>query len=227
MTGLVEQLERLTTVTDCTALRAGACQAAVGLVQDHRAVLAPEEQAHVARAVASRQFAYSTGRYLAKRALEGLGAVPRAIPTHASRRPIWPDGIVGSITHSRRYAIAVVCRCPDLAGVGVDLELAGRVTENIAASVMTEAERDVSQGDWPPSADTATFSAKEAVFKAVNPIVGLMVGFKEVEICWLPMERAFTATYVGGNHENAIIDRGRGKVFALDEHVGALFWIGA
>ena len=79
----------------------------------------------------------------------------------------------------------------------------------------------------PPTAYTANFSAKEAVFKAVNPIVGLMVGFREVEIHWLAEERAFTATYVGSNRENAIIDGGRGAVFVLDDHIGALFWIDA
>ena len=82
-----------------------------------------------------------------------------------------------------------------------------------------------SPAEGSPTAYTANFSAKEAVFKAVNPIVGLMVGFREVEIRWLADERAFTATYVGRNRENAIIDGGRGAVFALDGHVGALFWI--
>ena len=54
-----------------------------------------------------------------------------------------------------------------------------------------------------------------------------MVGFREVEIHWLAEERAFTATYVGSNRENAIIDGGRGAVFVLDDHIGALFWIDA
>ena len=92
---------------------------------------------------------------------------------------------------------------------------------------MTAAEREAHQGDWPPSAYTANFSAKEAVFKAVNPIVGLMVGFREVEISWLTRERAFAATYIGPNRENAVIDGGRGAVFVLDDHVGAVFWIDA
>ena len=164
-----------------------------------------------------------------------LGVEASSIPTHASRRPLWPDGVVGSITHSRRYAIAVVGVRSGLAGMGVDLEMAGRVTEDIAETVMSPNERDWCQGlslrgasgSCPPTAYTANFSAKEAVFKAVNPIVGLMVGFREVEIRWLAEDRGFTATYVGRNRENAIIDGGRGVVFVLDDHVGALFWIDA
>ena len=227
MRPLAAALEGLDGVDDDTLLSAGACQAAVGRVADHRSALSNEERQHIGHAVQSRQFAYSTGRYLAKRALAELGVPVSSILTHPSRRPVWPEGIVGSITHSRRYGIAIVCRCPGLAGVGVDLEVAGRVTGDIAASVMTDAERGAHQGDWPPSAFTANFSAKEAVFKAVNPIVGLMVGFREVEIRWFARERAFTATYIGPNRENAVIDGGRGAVFALDGHVGALFWIDA
>lgn len=225
MKPLAAALEGLERVSDDTLLSVGACRAGVGRVADHRSALSNDEREHIGHAVESRQFAYSTGRYLAKRALAELGVPVESIPTHPSRRPVWPEGIVGSITHSRRYGIAIVCRCPGLAGVGVDLELAGRVTADIAESVMTEAEREACHGDWPPSAYTANFSAKEAVFKAVNPIVGLMVGFREVEIRWLTGERAFTATYVGPNRENAVIDGGRGAVFALDDHVGALFWI--
>lgn len=235
MKGLAVALEGLDGVVDCTLLSAGACHAAVGRVQDHRSGLSADERGHIGRAVESRQFAYSTGRHLAKRALLELGVEVSSIPTHASRRPLWPDGVVGSITHSRRYAIAVVGVRSGLAGMGVDLEMAGRVTEDIAETVMSRNERDWCQGlslrgasgSCPPTAYTANFSAKEAVFKAVNPIVGLMVGFREVEIRWLAEDRDFTATYVGRNRENAIIDGGRGAVFVLDDHVGALFWIDA
>ena len=238
MKRLAEALAGLDDVPDCTLLSAGACRAAVGRLQDHRSALSADESLHIGHTVESRQFAFSTGRYLAKRALAESGVVVTSIPKHSSRRPVWPEGVVGSITHSRRYAIAVVGVGSGLAGIGVDLEVAGRVTEGIAETVMSPAERDWCRGAlWqeqgadpsrsPPTAYTANFSAKEAVFKAVNPIVGLMVGFREVEIRWLADERAFTATYVGRNRENAIIDGGRGALFALDGHVGALFWIDA
>ena len=227
MNGLAEQFGRLADVADYALLSAGDSHAAVGQVQDHLATLSPEEHRQVARAVVSRKHAYSTGRYLAKRALGELGVSVSSIPTHPSRRPVWPHGVVGSITHSRRYAIAVLCLGTAIAGVGVDLELAGRVTGKIAETTMTESERAASATDWPPSPYTANFSAKEAVFKAVNPIIGLMVGFQEVEVRWLEAEWGFRAEYVGPDRQNAVLDAGRGAVFAFDGHVGALFWIPA
>ena len=123
--------------------------------------------------------------------------------------------------------MAVVCRRSQFAGVGIDLERTNRVTKAIAPKTMTEGELAAIGAGWPPSPRTANFSAKEAVFKAVNPIIGLMVGFQEVEIRWLEAEWGFRAEYVGPNRQNAVLDAGRGAVFAFDGHVGALFWIPA
>ena len=209
---------------DCTVLSGGGCHVAVGRVQDHTHALASEERAQVAGAVASRRAEYSTGRALAKQALAQLGIDATSILTEG-RRPIWPAGVVGSITHSRRYALAVVCRRSQLAGVGIDLERTNRVTEQIAPKTMTEHELANAGASWPPFPRTANFSAKEAVFKAVNPIIGLMIGFKEVEIIWREEEAGFGARYIGPNPENAIMERGEGAIFSLEDHIGALFWM--
>ena len=121
--------------------------------------------------------------------------------------------------------MAIVCRRPQFAGVGIDLERAHRVTKRVASKTMTERELADTGAGWPPFPRTANFSAKEAVFKAVNPIVGLMIGFKEVEIAWTEAEAGFRARYIGPNPENAIMERGEGTVFTLVDHIGALFWL--
>ena len=197
---------------------------AVGRVQDHTHMLASEERRQVKGAVGSRREEYSTGRMLAKRALRELGIGASSIASEG-RRPLWPEGIVGSITHSRRCAMAVVCRRSQFAGVGIDLERTNRVTDRIAPRTMTEREREGAEASWPPFPRTANFSAKEAVFKAVNPIIGLMIGFKEVEIVWRAEEAGFGASYIGPNPENAIMERGEGAIFSLEDHIGALFWV--
>ena len=204
----------------------GGCCAAVGRVQDHAEALAAEELAQVAGAVSSRRAEYSTGRFLAKRALARLGVEGATIVSHG-RRPSWPEGVVGSITHSRSCAVAIVAERSQFAGVGVDLELTNRVSEKIAPRTMTEREREASGVAWPPFVPTANFSAKEAVFKAVNPIVGLMIGFKEVEIAWQEEKAGFAARYIGPNPANAIMERGQGAIFSLADHIGALFWLDA
>lgn len=188
--------------------------------------ISPEEREQVEGALASRRAEYSTGRFLANRALGRLGIEGEPIVA-SGRRPIWPERIVGSITHSRDYGIAVVAERSQFAGLGVDLELETRVTEKTAPRTMTERERADVGVAWPPFPLTANFSAKEAVFKAVNPIVGLMIGFKEVEIVWHEKEGGFRASYIGPNPENAVMERGRGAIFSVADHIGALFWIEA
>ncbi len=221
---LAQQITNLDAVGDCTLLSSVGCRVAVGRVQDHTLALSPREREQVEGAVASRRAEYSTGRFLAKRALGRLGIDAPSILS-AGRRPLWPAGAVGSITHSRRYALAAVCPRSDFVGVGIDLERTNRVTDRIAPKTMTERELVGAAAGWPPHSRTANFSAKEAVFKAVNPIVGLMIGFKEVEIVWRQEEAGFGARYIGPNPENAIMERGEGTVFTLADHIGALFWL--
>ncbi|MXY54170.1 MAG: 4'-phosphopantetheinyl transferase superfamily protein [Gammaproteobacteria bacterium] len=224
MQDLAQQITGLDAAGDCTLLSSAGCRVAVGRVQDHTDALSSPEREQVEGAVASRRAEYSTGRFLAKRALGRLGIDTTAIRSEG-RRPIWPEGVVGSITHSRRFAMAVVCQRSQLAGVGVDLERTNRVTERVAPKTMTERELADTGTGWPPFARTANFSAKEAVFKAVNPIVGLMIGFKEVEIVWMEAEAGFSARYIGPNPANAVMERGQGTVFTLADHIGALFWL--
>lgn len=200
------------------------CHVAVGSVQDHADALSTEERERVKGAVASRRAEYSTGRFLAKRALRELGAEGVSIASDG-RRPMWPEGIVGSITHSRTCGVVVVAERSRFAGVGVDLERTSRVSDKVAPRTMTERERADAGAAWPPFPLTANFSAKEAVFKAVNPIVGLMIGFKEVEIIWRQEEGGFRASYIGPTPKNAIMESGEGAIFSLPDHIGALFWM--
>ena len=70
-----------------------------------------------------------------------------AAPTigwNADRSPIWPEGVVGCITHTRDYCAAVVARTDGphaLRGIGVDIETPGRITDAIALKTFTEEER--------------------------------------------------------------------------------------
>ncbi|WP_369125675.1 4'-phosphopantetheinyl transferase family protein, partial [Catenulispora rubra] len=67
------------------------------------AVLMPGEEAVIARAVDKRRMEYITTRHLARTALVRLGFPPVAIGTGANREPLWPAGVVGSMTHCRGY----------------------------------------------------------------------------------------------------------------------------
>lgn len=151
--------------------------AACGRIDDYAAELLPAERAGTERMAPARLAQYSSGRRVAREALGILGFGVQAVPRR-ERAPIWPAGAVGSIAHSREFAIAVVGRETRTAGIGIDLEVAERVPSRLALRVLTAPE----QGIDLPDARTLLFSAKEAVYKAVNPLAREYLAFRDVEL---------------------------------------------
>lgn len=158
-------------------------------------LLFPEEEAAVARAVEKRRQEFRAGRQCARRALAELGAPAGALPVMPSRAPRWPEGVVGSITHCAGLAAAAVAWSRDLSGLGLDAELAEPLKAPIVRLICTDAEiRWMASESPPPGTDWAKviFSAKEAVYKCVWPVVGRWIGFLEVTIDLDPHMGRFT-----------------------------------
>lgn len=119
---------------------------------------------------------FVAGRTALHLALDDFGA---AIERTHRNAPAMPSGLTGSISHKQGSAIAIVA--PAEAGwVGIDLEHAAPSKQDIAKRILTEAERAALPSD--PRAVTLRFAIKEAIYKAVDPIVERYVGFTEVEL---------------------------------------------
>lgn len=126
---------------------------------------------------------FALGRAAADDALGRLGEPRAPIPVGASGEPVWPDGIVGSISHTPGLAIAIVGRREEFLGIGVDVELAGRnVDERTFARICTPAELEwVRAGPDPKLRALMLFCAKEATYKALSGLGGSRLGFHDVE----------------------------------------------
>ena len=132
-------------------------------------LLLPAEEALVEKAVAKRQREFALGRACARAALEKLGLGDAVIGRDTNGAPLWPDGIVGSITHTKGYAAALVAESARFAGIGVDAERVGGVTRNLWPRLFDKAELDyLAALDDAAQACAATliFSAKETSYKA-------------------------------------------------------------
>ena len=81
---------------------------------------------------------FSTGRYCAIKALEQLGINNSIIPIGKDREPIWPEGIVGSISHCDSLTGAIVAKSSDHISLGLDIEEIGRVTPDLWDLVFSE-----------------------------------------------------------------------------------------
>jgi 4'-phosphopantetheinyl transferase EntD len=129
----------------------------------------PEEEIFVARAAPKRRRDFVLGRACARAALAGLGHGDAVIGQGEGGAPLWPAGIVGSITHTSFYAAALVAEAQLFSGVGVDAERVGGVTQELWPRLFDAAERDHLMGLGSESRAvmaTLFFSAKETAYKA-------------------------------------------------------------
>ena len=88
---------------------------------------------------------FLAGRFHARLALSGLGILNSAIPKcQHSGRPIWPEGIIGSITHSSTatlsHVAAVVAKSSSFTYLGIDAELDTSIHPNIWKQFLTQSE---------------------------------------------------------------------------------------
>ncbi len=161
--------------------------------------LHPQEEACVAGATAKRRREFAAGRACARSALARLGWPSAPLGRNEDRTPRWPAGVVGCISHCAGYCAAAVARQESVAGLGLDVEVIGRVRPVLLPRICSVAERDAlrrlggapGQGaiDWA----TVLFSAKESTYKCYYPLTRVPLGFHDVEIELAPAQRAFTA----------------------------------
>lgn len=159
------------------------------------AELLPEERALVARAVPKRVAEVTTVRACAREALAALGLPPAPILSGPSREPLWPAGVVGSLTHCAGYRAAAVARDADLAAVGIDAEPHDELPDGVLERVSLPEERAHLEAlpagtHW----DRLLFSAKESVYKAWFPLAGRWLGFEDARLVLDPDAGTFTAT---------------------------------
>jgi 4'-phosphopantetheinyl transferase EntD len=149
---------------------------------DWTAPLLPEEEPIVARAVEKRRREFTAGRTCARRALERLGWPDFPIVTGPRREPLWPPGVIGSITHCPGYCAAVVARRSDLRSVGIDAELSAPLPEGVAAMVCTAGERRWTESLPGDHWTTLVFSAKESIYKAWYPVTERWLDYLDAEL---------------------------------------------
>jgi 4'-phosphopantetheinyl transferase EntD len=165
------------------------------LGEDVDAFLLPEEEAVLGQVAEKRSREFMAGRTCARRALARLGMSPVPILPGPSRQPLWPRGVVGSITHCPGYTAAAVSFLDRMATIGIDAEPHAALPYGVLDKVSREEERAwvrLLSGTgicW----DRVLFCAKEAVYKAWFPIVGVWLGFEDALITVNPESGTFHA----------------------------------
>jgi len=158
-----------------------------GLLADHRLIsegdegaLLPEEQAAFSRSVVKVRRASGAARIVARGLMLRLGLGEHPIPKASGGQPVWPDGIVGSLAHDAKVAVAAIARRSDFVSLGIDVEPADPLDAELVPIVATEQEQQALADDLLRA--RLLFAIKEAIYKAVYPLDGMFLDHHDVEM---------------------------------------------
>lgn len=155
----------------------------------------PEELALIRKAVPKRRDEFITARYCARQALAQRGIHNNPILKGKNRQPLWPEAIVGSITHCTDFCAVAVASTEQFHAIGIDAEPNTPLKEDIRHLIITENElkrmehHPLPSDLWPK----LIFSAKETIFKCYFPLIRQYLDFLEAEINFPSDEQRFTS----------------------------------
>ncbi|WP_196583008.1 4'-phosphopantetheinyl transferase family protein [Aliivibrio fischeri] len=143
--------------------------------------------------VSKRKAEYVAGRYLAKQALNYLDARYDIVKTGKNREPIWPQGFVGSISHTGTTVICAVSSVNDHQRIGLDIEriMAKKTVLELHDIVLVSQEYPLVRRDYQldVATFTAIFSAKESLYKALYPEVKRYFDFLDAMVTQMDLQQ--------------------------------------
>lgn len=170
--------------------------------------LHPNDAIHVAGAVEARRREFAAGRWCARRALLRLTGHEDLNVGRRGRAPVWPEGFVGSLTHTQGYCAAAVAAHPAYRSLGVDAERLGVVGRSLWPALFTQAEIERLQACDDAAAvlaATVMFSAKETFFKCQHAVTSDWLEFTEAEVA--VTAQGFSLQRPGGRREDQVEGR--------------------
>ena len=161
--------------------------------------LHPLEQEALGDAVSlKRRQDFTLGRAAARQALSSIGfPVVSPVLRGEQREPLWPVGVVGSISHSGGYGVAVAAWQQDIPALGLDIQkIEERYTDELIARFADPDEFDWVRSDPSKRTERAVklFSAKESIFKALYVLRRVWFAFDVAHLKPKEGENGFTAT---------------------------------
>ncbi len=148
------------------------------------AALHDDERGPVRRFAVRRKLTYAGGRYAMRALLRRLALADAPILTDERGAPILPATVRGSISHKDELACALITT-DTTAYFGVDVEGLPGPSDELASHILSARELAQVQGmgDAQRALELSLrFSAKESIYKALDPYVRRYVAHGEVEV---------------------------------------------
>jgi 4'-phosphopantetheinyl transferase EntD len=174
-------------LTDIRLQRAVESITPTGIAIEHRLISEGDEEALIAEEISA--FAASTtkvrrasgaARIVARQLMSRFGIEPQIICKSTAGSPVWPRGLVGSLAHDDRIAIAALTIKARFQSIGIDIEPAEPIEPSLLDIIATPDERAEALAE--PYRGRLLFAIKEAVYKAINPLEGRFLDHHDVEV---------------------------------------------
>ncbi|EOY4514624.1 4'-phosphopantetheinyl transferase [Vibrio vulnificus] len=148
--------------------------------------------------VSSRRSEFLAARLCAQSILSRFDTIEsNQVEVGLCRSPIWPSGVLGSISHSGNIAAACVVEQSQFRNIGIDVEplIEPSIIDRIGRNVMTEFEH----AKWAAYHSdeiqrsrffTLIYSCKESIFKALFKDVNKIFDFDSVSLVSLDENKA-------------------------------------
>lgn len=151
-------------------LLASGCEVLISGEGTRRVRLFDGERALVGNATAKRRREFTETRLLAHEALRRIGH-DGPILKGSDGEPLWPSGIVGSLSHCPSLCVAAVASAERIRAVGVDVDDSDGLSDGIMRFVFSSEE--LASLRMASSVERrAAFCAKEAASKALSALDG-------------------------------------------------------
>lgn len=136
------------------------------------------------RAIEKRQKEFATTRDLARKALNDIGFDSVPILRGEKGEPLWPKGVVGSLTHTTGYRGAVVAHGMQVRSVGIDAEPHEELPDGVWEHISIPEERAEFErfAGGEVHMQRVLFCAKEATYKTWFPLAKRWLGFEDAHI---------------------------------------------
>jgi 4'-phosphopantetheinyl transferase EntD len=161
--------------------------------------LVPAEEAQLGDVCGKRLAEFAAGRDQARRLIAALTGTAQPLLIGDYRQPLWPDGVIGSISHSDDFCAVAVASTQSISDLGIDVETLEALNPEVEDVVLTEAELHATESTegW---VRKLIFSIKESNYKCCYHMVKAFIDFKQCEVV-LDMDRqAYQSRIICNNH---------------------------
>lgn len=174
------------------------------------ASLYPVEVEQVGAAVERRRLDFAGARACAREAMVRLGAVPGPVLRGGRGMPVWPPGLVGTLTHTDGVRAAALARSGTVRSLGLDIErhepLGPGVLEAVSLPEEARWVRAARAAEPSVAWDALLFTAKEATYKAWFPLTHRWLGFGDAHITLVPDDNDDDEVVTGTVRSRILVD---------------------